>query len=525
MDCGAYCPALSKTTPGQTLNPGAILRGTMRNAVTSPSLIVVGAGVAGLTLAAILGSRGYRVTLLEKNDRPGGRAAQMQRDGFTFDLGPTLLFMPDVYRSAFALWGGDFDREVPLARLHPNYTMHFGDGRTLSASSSLPDTVASLEACSPGASAGLLRYLARAAESYELSRREFVDRRIAHWSEFLHPRKVRALVRAGAFKSLSRNAVGAFGSAEIASAFSFQSMYLGMSPFLSPALYSLLFFTEMGEGVFFPYGGIGSFVRALERAAQNNGVNIVYNAEVDRVEREGARVRALHANQERYAADAYIFSADLPYVYEALLGEPAHRSTRMRFTPSALLIYAALDRRYAGLQHHEFLMPRSLRETCRDIFENGAFPRDPAIYLSSPAATDRSLAPPGADALYLLVPVPNLQGQIDWSTRKDELVERVLSTVQDRRLPGLRDRIRWIETRTPEDFRSVLNLSKGAAFGLSHDVLQIGPLRPDNRHKKYRNVYFAGASTRPATGLPLVTLGAMQTAQRICEEVPVRAIA
>ncbi|HET9029571.1 MAG TPA: phytoene desaturase family protein [Candidatus Aquilonibacter sp.] len=481
---------------------------------------VIGAGISGLTLASLLAHRGYAVTVLEQSDRPGGRAAQAIWDGFTFDLGPTLLFMLDVYREAFARWGADFDRLVPTVRLRPNYRLHWPDGAALTVSPVLSETIASLETLAPGSSKNLLAYLASAARAYELSRKEFVGERIRSFAHFLTPRKIAGLFAAGAFSRLGAAAKAAFGSERVANAFSFQSMYLGMSPYDSPLLYRLLLFTELGEGIHFPIGGIGSLARALERSAIDLGVAIHYGEAATAFERDARRVTAVRTASGRYACDLVACSADLPYVYETLLGETRHRSLRMAQTPSALLIYLGLDRGYGDLLHHEFLMPSSLRDTCDDIFARGAVPRDPAIYLCAPATTDPSMAPPGGEALYVLVPSPNLRGSTDWRSQTPALAQRILETIERRRLPGLRSRIRFMRTRTPLDFRHELNLNDGAAFGLSHDVLQIGPLRPDNRHKRLKNLFFTGASTRPATGLPLVTLSAMQTADRIFEEIP-----
>ncbi len=485
--------------------------------------VVVGAGVAGLTAAARLAYAGYETTVFEKQDRIGGRAAQATWHGFTFDLGPTLLFMLDTYRAAFASWGADFDCEVPAIRLRPNYRLTFSDGASLTVSSVLSETIASLEALQPGASAGFLRYLAGAARAYDISLREFVGTRIRHPGQFFTPRKVAALVHAGAFRKLFPGAAHAFGSPAIAAAFCFQSMYLGMSPFDSPELYRLLLFTELGEGIFFPQGGIGALPRALERAALANGATIRCNCEVTSLDVGGDAVHSVQTGDERIACDVVVLDADLPYAYGTLLAEPVHRSRRMRLTPSALLIYAALDRRYEDLLHHEFLMPADLRATCDDIFRRGCMPRDPAIYLAAPATTDPSFAPPGKEALYVLVPVPNLTGTTDWQAQSESIAASILERIERRRLPGLRSCISFYKIRTPLDFAQAMNLSDGAAFGLSHDIFQVGPLRPDNRHRRYRNVFFVGASTRPATGLPLVTMGAMQTVDRILEEIPLRA--
>ncbi|MDP9025520.1 MAG: phytoene desaturase family protein [Candidatus Eremiobacteraeota bacterium] len=486
-------------------------------------VVVVGAGIAGLSAAARLASAGYDTVVIEKQSGPGGRAAQATWDGFTFDLGPTLLFMLDVFRDAFASWGGDFDRDVPTMRMRPNYRLNFASGQQLDVSPVLSETIASLEQLKPGSSQGLLGYLAGGARAYELSMREFVGKPIRSFTQFLTVRKIKALIDAGAFRKLAPAARRAFGSQEIANAFSLQSMYLGMSPFASPEMYRLLLYTELGQGIFFPIGGIGALGRALETAARRNGADIRYNVEVDGVEFDGGAARSLRAGRDRIEADCVLFTADLPYVYDRLLKEPHHRSTRMRLTPSALLIYAALDRGYDDLLHHEFLMPQNLRDTCDDIFDRKRLPEDMAIYLAAPAKSDPSFAPPGGEALYVLVPIPNLLGSIDWERDTEEITQSVLERIERRRLPGLRSRIRFYKTRTPRDFATDLNLAHGSAFGLSHDLLQIGPLRPANRHAKYRNVYFAGASTRPATGLPLVTMSAMQTADRIMEEVPLHA--
>lgn len=480
-------------------------------------IAVIGAGVAGLVAATRLAYLGFDTVVFEKSASVGGRAAQATWDGFTFDLGPTLLFMLDVFREAFRSWEADFDAEVPTTRLRPNYRLNFPDGRSLVVSPVLSETLASMRALAPGSERGLLPFLAGGARSYELLMSEFVAKPDASLWQFLSPKSVATLFRAGAFRTLAGSARRAFRSPNVESAFSLQSMYLGMSPFEAPDMYRLLVFNELGQGIFFPHGGIGALPRALQRLAEARGARFHLSCAVERVEpKNGAVVVGTADDSAEF--DAVVVTADLAYAYHSLLGE-RHASARMDHTPSALLLYIALERAYPDLLHHEFLMPQQLSSTCSDIFQEGRMPRDPAIYLCAPAQTDASLAPQGKDALYVLVPAPNLSGSTSWQTQTDEIAGEIIDTIERRRLPGLRSRISFYKTRTPLDFEHELNLFAGSAFGLSHGLFQIGPFRPSNRHRRHNNVYFAGASTRPATGLPLVTIGAMQTVDRIAAEM------
>lgn len=478
---------------------------------------VIGAGVAGLVAATRLAYLGFETVVFEKQATVGGRAEQATWGGFTFDLGPTLLFMLDVFRQAFGSWDADFDKEVPTTRLRPNYRLNFPDGKTLVVSPVLSETLDSIRAIAPGSERGLLPFLAGGARSYELLMNEFVAKPNASIVDFVSPRSLAALVRAGAFRTLARSARRAFGSERIESAFSLQSMYLGMSPFHAPDMYRLLVFNELGQGIFFPHGGIGRLPQVLHRLAEERGARFHLSCPVERVDPKHRSVRVT-AQGVSEQFDAVILTADLAYAYASLLGEK-HVSARMRHTPSALLMYIGLDRAYADLLHHEFLMPEKLSVTCGDIFQEGRFPRDPAIYLCAPARTDASFAPSGKESLYVLVPAPNLSGSTQWKNETEAIADGVIDAIERRRLPGLRSRMSFLKTRTPADFSGELNLFGGSAFGLSHDLFQIGPFRPSNRHRRFKNVYFAGASTRPATGLPLVTIGAMQTVDRVVADM------
>src|SRR5215216_7335606 len=281
---------------------------------------IVGAGMGGLAAAIRLSLMGFDVEVFEKNDRPGGRVGRLREGGFTFDTGPTLLLMSDVYRDLFAAAGRDLDEEIELVKLDPNYRVYFGDGDSIKVSTTLPALIPELERIEPGVTPRFYRFLEDACLKYRLGRSEFVERDFQKAGDFFGPRNLRLLLKTKAVNNYYRSVSKYFKTEKLRQAFSFQTMYLGLSPYQAPAVYALLPYTELAEdGLWYPRGGIYELVEALVRLARDLGVKIELNSAVEEITIAGDRARGVRVNGEELRADAVLANADLPYVYRSLL--------------------------------------------------------------------------------------------------------------------------------------------------------------------------------------------------------------
>jgi phytoene desaturase len=316
-----------------------------------------------------------------------------------------------------------------------------------------------------------------------------------------------------------------FRDPRLRAAFSFQNMYLGVSPYDALATYSLLQYTEMGEGVWYPHGGLYEVIRSLAQIAQGLGVRFRYSAPVTKINTEGARTTGITLESgETLRADIVIANADLPYVYDKLLpdGVPG-RLGKMKYTSSALMFYWGVkgERSPALLHHNVFLADHQYKASFDRIFNDLTLPDQPSFYVAAPTRTDPGVAPADGDGLMVLAPVGYIDEQRpqDWPALQQRAREMVFAKLGKLGLSDLRERILFEETLSPPDYRDMLNLVKGAAFGLSHNFMQVGYLRPHNRHARYGNLYFVGASTHPGTGLPIVLLSAKLVAERVKKEI------
>ncbi|MEP6687855.1 MAG: phytoene desaturase family protein [Gemmatimonadales bacterium] len=487
-------------------------------------VIVVGAGLGGLAAAIRLRHRGFRVTVLERHGHPGGRCGLWESEGFRFDTGPTLLLMIDYLRALFAEVGRPLERYLELRQLDPNYRVHYADGTTLDVTSRLNGMLEGLERIEPGVGPRFLRFLSEAARLYRVGLDGFVDRNVHQRGDFFSLKNAGLLLRTRGMERLQRMVGRYFQSEKLRHAFSFQSLYLGLSPFESPAIYSLLPYTEVAGGLYFPMGGMHAMPRALARLAEEMGVDIRYRHDVRSLERSSERITAVTlADGTRLPADLVLANADLPYVYQTLLAEKYPRIDRFDFSCSAFLMYLGVNRRYPALTHHALVVPADLRATCDAIFA-GRMPADPAYYLCNPSKTDPSLAPPGCENLYVLVPVPSqLTGrEIDWAIEGPRLEDAMLARLERFGLTDLRRHIVTRRTFTPADFTLDFSATRGEAFGLAHGIDQVGYFRPHNRHPRIGNLYFVGQSTHPGCGIPMVLISSRLVVQRIAEEQAVR---
>ncbi|GAC1444806.1 MAG: phytoene desaturase family protein [Chloroflexota bacterium] len=487
--------------------------------------LIVGAGLGGLATAIRLRSEGWNVTVLEKNAHVGGRCSVLQRDGFTFDMGPTLLLMRDVLDDLFQTAGRNLDDYVDLIRVHPNYRVQFSDGSGVEFSSDLQKMTAELDALEPGAGDAFRRYIADAGYKYRISRERFVERNFLHWYNFATLTNLYYLFTTNTLRKLDRHASRYFHDPRLVAAVTFQTMYLGLAPHDAPAVYSLLPYTEIEEGIWFPRGGMYRIVEALMKLAGELGVCIETDAEVTGLITQNKRVTGVHMADGAYrSADVVVSNADLPYAYDSLVPDGLRgrfnkwRMPRLDFGSSAFLMYLGVDREYPQLHHHDVFLSADIVDNFDAIFRRFELPKDPSFYLCTASRTDRSLAPPGKEGIYMLVPVPRLTSGVDWNIERETFRDRMYDRLESVGLGDIRQHVIFEETYTPLDFSEDYNLMNGSAFGISHGFTQVGYMRPSNKASHLDNLYFVGASTQPGGGIPMVVLGSRLTAERIAQD-------
>jgi phytoene desaturase len=488
-----------------------------------PTAIVIGAGIGGIATAARLARNGYRVTVLEKNEKPGGRCYQIVRDGHRFDVGPTLFLMPEVFEETYAALGEKLSDHLDLRRIDPTYRIFFDDGLSMALTSDINSMQAQLDKVEKGAFGGLLRYIAEGNRHYKLSLEKFVGRNFYNIFQYFSLANLPLLFQLKALQTHYKNVGTFFKDERLKAAFTFQNMYLGLSPYDAPATYSLLQYTELADGVWYPIGGMYRTIETLTAIAEKLGVRFVYNTPASRLVVEGEAVSAVEtADGKTWNADLVVANADLPYVYKHLLNEEksAQKLDKKDYTCSTIMFYWGVDRVYPEIGHHNVFLAGDYKASFDRIFKDNTLPEQPSFYVHAPARTDPAAAPAKQDTLYVLVPVGHLQGEDqDWDAMVARAREAVFAGLAEKMgVTDLKEHIKFEIVYQPETWHDMFNLEKGSAFGLSHNFLQVGYLRPQNRHAHLKNLYFVGASTHPGTGLPIVLLSARLTTERILHE-------
>jgi phytoene desaturase len=489
------------------------------------SAIVIGAGIGGLATAGRLAREGYRVDIFEKSAHPGGRVSVIEKNGFRFDTGPTLFLMPAMFSETYQALGEKMGDHLDLVRIDPTYRVHFQDGTSLDLTADLVQMREQLDSMEPGAFAAYLEFLAEGARHYHLSLKHFVGRNFDSIWDYFSLSNLPLLFSLKALIKHHANTSRYFDDPRLRAAFSFQNMYLGLSPFDAPATYSLLQYTELAEGIWFPRGGMFEIISSLVNIVKGLGVQIHTNAPVARIDIDQKAASGLTLKSgEQIKADVVIANADLPYVYAELLPDngTATKLLKKKYTSSALMFYWGIkgERSKELLHHNVFLADQQYKASFDNIFQDLTLPSEPSFYINAPTRTDGSFAPEGGDALMVLVPVGHMDtaSPQDWSILEDIARKTVLEKLSTLGLANLEEQIVFEAKWGPPYYRKALNLAKGSAFGLSHNFTQVGYLRPHNRHPQYKNLYFVGASTHPGTGLPIVLISARLTTERILKE-------
>ncbi|MGV3615331.1 MAG: phytoene desaturase family protein [Fimbriimonas sp.] len=481
--------------------------------MTRKHIVVVGAGLGGLATALRVAHRGHRVTVLEKTDQVGGRNRRVRVGECEFDGGPTLMMMLDPFRKLFADVGERLEDHLELSLCDPNYRVFFQDGTRLDCTSNTARMVAQLrEKFGAEAAARYPGFIGRLGDLYHASMGPFVRRNYDSPLDLASPQALAVCAKHGMLGNLAKGVAREFSDPRLRALFCLQTMYLGLSPYDAPWVYAVLVYMEYGEGVWYPKGGMVEIGHAVARLAEARGAEIRLNAPVAKV--EGKRV--VLESGETIEADAVVCNADLPYAERELLGDAPPKAEARRYSCSAYMMYIDHEGEIPELLHHNIVLGRDFEGNLEQIFQRHEIPDDPAFYAALSRKADPPKAPAGHENLFLLVPCPNLG---------HDFTEADARTIQDRVFGRLeretsfdRGRIRGMKTTTPYDWAGELNLDRGAAFGLSHDLMQSICFRPSNRSKTHPGVYFVGASTVPGNGLPMVLISAELAEERLVQD-------
>jgi phytoene desaturase len=483
--------------------------------------IVIGSGFGGLAAAIRLGARGYRVTVLEKLDAPGGRAYVFKQDGFTFDAGPTIVTAPFLLEELWSLCKCEFSQEVDLRPLNPFYRIRFHDGEIFDCHADEEHMLAEVARLSPSDVQGFESFMRKAEEIYRVAFEELGAVPFSTLSDMV--KVLPDFMRLASYRSVYGFVCQYVRDERLRFALSFHPLFIGGNPFKVTSIYGLITFLERRYGVHFPMGGMGSIVHGMARLIERQGNDIRYNAEVAEITVDaGAADGVRLASGEQIRSDIVVSNADAAWTYRNLVSPHARRRwsdkkiDRANYSMILFVWYFGTSRRYPDVKHHTILLGPRYKELLEDIFRRRVLADDFSLYLHRPTATDPSLAPEGCDAFYVLSPVPHLDAGIDWSAKAHTYRCAIAEVLDATALPGFQKHIVTSRLMTPQDFRDRLLSHKGAAFGFEPLFTQSAWFRPHNKSEDIERLYLVGAGTHPGAGVP----GVLCSAQVLDRVVP-----
>src|SRR3954468_9910904 len=477
-------------------------------------VVVVGAGLAGLSAALHLAGRGRQVTVVERGQHPGGRVGRLDIDGYKLDTGPTVLTMPDIIDDTFAAVGESLSDRLDLRRGEAAYRAAFADGTALTVHSGRDEMAAQLEQFAGRREAdGYLQLRDWLTRLYEIEFDGFIAANFDSPLSLLTPQLAR-LAAVGGFRRWDRMVRRVISDERLRRVFTFPALYVGVPPQRALAVYAVIAYMDTVSGVYFPHGGMRALPDALAAAAADAGVEFRYGAAVSGLERSGSQVTAVQTgNGERIPADAVVLTTELPDTYR-LLGRAPRRLLPLRPAPSAVVAHVGCRAVSQDIEHHTILFGQEWQQTFRDIIDDGTLMGDPSLLVTRPTAGDPRLAPDGRDLLYILAPAPNTAvGKVDWATAGPAYTDRMLDVVTDR-LPELGIEAEVLHVEDPAGWARQ-GMAAGSPFALAHTFGQTGPFRPANTVRGIDNVVLAGSSTVPGVGVPTALLSGRLAADRI----------
>ncbi len=474
----------------------------------TPKTIVLGAGPGGLATAMLLRARGADVTLFERSDQVGGRTGAIRKDGYTFDIGPTFYLYPDVLREIFAACGRSLDDEVELTRLDPMYRLQFDDGTTFEATPDVERLTEQVARIDPADARNVAAYLDENRAKFDVFS-PILQRPFHGFASLVKADMARAFPLFRPWLTVDQDLRRWFRNPDVRLAFSFQSKYLGMSPFKCPSLFTIVAHVEYGFGVYHPTGGCNAIPRAMARVATEMGVDIRLSEPVEELMFEGRRAVGARTRHGEYRADAVVMNGDFANTMKAVVPDRLRRRwtdakiDAKKYSCSTFMLYLGVEGTFPDMHHHTIYLSKDYLTNISEI-DAGLAPEDPTIYVQNASVTDPTLAPEGHSTFYVLVPVGNLSGGVDWQTLAPKYREKILKRLE--RLCGhdIRPRIRTEVMFTPEDWQAQLSIFRGATFNLAHNLGQMLHWRPRNRFEDVQGVYLTGGGTHPGSGLPTI---------------------
>jgi phytoene desaturase len=478
-------------------------------------VVVVGAGLAGLSCALRLAGAGREVIVIEREAVPGGRNGLMRKDGYSFDTGPSVLTMPDLIADALACVGEKIEDWLELMPLKPLYRAFYADGSQLDVHANTEQMEAEIaKNISADEAAGYRRYVDFVTKLYKYEMNDFIDRNIDSPLNLLTPNLAR-LIALGGFRKLAPKVSQFLKDPRTQRVYSFQAMYAGVSPQQALAIYAVIAYMDSVNGVFFPKGGMHAVPRALAAAAEKHGVVFKYNTTVTNVEVSNGRAKAVITESgERFECDAVILNPDLPVAYRELLGKSPVSIKRLKYSPSCVTLLIGSSKKYDFAAHHNIHFGHSWDGVFDELIKKKQLMSDPSILVTIPTHDDPNLAPPGKHSYYVLFPTPNLDSNIDWTKQAGPYRDQMIKTIEERGYTGFGDSIETEVMTTPLDWKNQ-GMEMGAPFASAHTFFQTGPFRPRNMAHGIENVVFAGSGTQPGVGVPMVLISGRLAAERI----------
>jgi phytoene desaturase len=479
----------------------------------SRKIAIVGGGIGGLTAALLLSYRGHKVTVLEKGSRLGGRMAYESEKGFKIDQGPTIVLLPGMIRGALQAAGVD-PNLFEFQQVDPLYRIQFEDGRTLTKWTDKRRMADEIERMFPGEGGSFLNYMEVMQERFNMGYKQFLSKDFVKKRDFWTPGNVRSLVKLKAYSSVRQDVARFFHASRLREAYSFQTLYIGGNPEATPALYSLIPFSEHAHGIWYVKGGYAGMIGKLAQLLEERGVEVRLNTAVEQVLVRDGECYGIRTKGVSWAFDQVVLNGDFPMT-RALLGEQRGRGwgKAKAYEPSSgcFLMYLGLNRVYEQASVHQFFFKDRFAAMLKDVFVSKIVPEDPCLYTFHPSLIDSSLAPPGKGVLYVLVPVPSGDGGA-WETMREAFADRILEELERRGFPGLREAVEWRKVRTPHEAKQE-GLYQGGSFGLAPTLRQSGVFRPQLQPYGIKRLFAVGASIHPGGGVPIVMQGARLLAE------------